>query len=1043
VEESVSFTDIFIRRPVLAMVVSLMILVLGLKSMTSLPILQYPRTQNSVVTVTTTYYGADAAIVAGFITTPLENAIAQANGIDYMTSTSQSGTSTITVNLRLNYDSGKALTEINTKVNSVLNQLPSGVQQPVLTVKVGQTIDAMYIGFSSDVLAPNQITDYLIRVVQPKLQAVPGVQTAELLGNKTFALRVWLDPTKLAAYGLTGTDVSTALSSNDYIAGLGTTKGQTVQVNLTAATNLKSLQEFRDLVVKQAGASNIKLSDVANVTLGSEDYDSSVGFNGKRAVYIGIQVAPNANLLDVIKGVRAVYPDIKAQQPDGLNSEIIYDSTEFVNSSIDEVVRSLVEALVIVTVVVFLFLGSWRSVLIPVIAIPLSLVGTFTMLLALGFSINLLTLLALVLAIGLVVDDAIIVVENVNRHLAEGTKPLQAAVAAARELAGPILAMTIVLVAVYVPIGFQGGLTGALFTEFAFTLAGAVAVSAVVALTLTPMCCAFILKPPNKGRPTLDDRIVAFIDARMEALRHRYQRLLASSLKTIPVTFVFAALVLGSIYWLYANSMNELAPQEDQGAILMQSTLAPNATLQQKLLYSADVYRRLAAHPETDGVFQLDLVGSSIAGWVLKPWDKRDKTAAELQPVLQQEMAGVAGAKIVAFQLPPLPGSSGLPIQFVIQTTNSFDQLDGVAKAFTAEALKSGKFIFLDNDLKIDQPQTSVVLDREKTAQLGLKLSDVGGALGSMLGGGYVNYFSLAGRSYKVIPQVEQRHRLNADQVLTYYIKASDGTAVPLSTVASLKTATVPESVNHFQQVNAATISGVAMPGVITGEALATLKEIADRTLPKGYTIDYGGQSRQFIQESSGFVATFGFALIIIFLALSAQFESFRDPLIILVSVPMSIAGALIFIMLGIKGASLNIYTEVGLVTLMGLISKHGILIVEFANELQHAGRSKRDAVIEATAIRLRPILMTTAAMVIGVVPLITASGAGAASRFNMGLVIASGLAIGTLFTLFVVPAFYILLAADHSKSMAGDPAADLGASRFASEVIASSRVVK
>jgi multidrug efflux pump len=1016
-----SFTDIFIRRPVLAIVVSLMILVLGLKSMASLPILQYPRTQNAIVTVTTTYYGADPAIVAGFITTPLENAIAQANGIDYMTSTSQSGTSTITVNLRLNYDSGKALTEINTKVNSVLNQLPSGVQQPVLTVKVGQTIDAMYLGFSSAVLAPNQITDYLIRVVQPKLQAVPGVQTAELLGNKTFALRAWLDPIKLAAYGLTASDVSTALSSNDYIAGLGTTKGQMVQVNLTAATNLKSLQEFRDLVVKQAGASNVKLSDVANVTLGSEDYDSSVGFNGKRAVYIGIQVAPNANLLDVIKGVRTVYPDIKAQQPEGLNSEIIYDSTEFVNSSIDEVIHTLVEALLIVTVVVFLFLGSWRSVLIPVIAIPLSLVGTFTLLLALGFSINLLTLLALVLAIGLVVDDAIIVVENVNRHLAEGTKPLQAAIMAARELSSPILAMTVVLIAVYVPIGFQGGLTGALFTEFAFTLAGAVAVSAVIALTLTPMCCAFILKPPNTGKPTLDDRIVGFIDARMEALQHRYRRLLAGSLTTIPVTVVFAALVLSSIYWLYTNSKNELAPEEDQGAILMQSTLAPNATLQQKLLYSAEVYRRISAHSETAGVFQLDLIGSSIAGWVLKPWDKRDKTAAELQPVLQQEMAGVAGAKIVAFQLPPLPGASGLPIQFVIQTTDPFDRLDGIAKAFTGEALKSGKFIFLDNDLKIDQPQTSVVIDREKTAQLGLKLSDVGGALGSMLGGGYVNYFGLDGRSYKVIPQVEQRQRLNADQVLNYYIKTSDGTAVPLSTVASLKTITVPESLNHFQQVNAATISGVAMPGVITGEALATLKEIADRTLPKGYTIDYGGQSRQFIQESSGFAATFGFALIIIFLALSAQFESFRDPLIILVSVPMSIAGALIFIMLGIKGASLNIYTEVGLVTLMGLISKHGILIVEFANELQHGGRSKRDAVIEATAIRLRPILMTTAAMVIGVVPLITASGAGAASRFNMGLVIASGLSIGTLFTLFVVPAFYILLAADHSKAATGD----------------------
>jgi multidrug efflux pump len=1012
-----AFTDIFIRRPVLALVVSLMILVLGLRSMASLPILQYPRTQNAVVTVTTTYSGADPSIIAGFITTPLENAIAQANGIDYMTSTSRTGTSTITVNLRLNYDSGKALTEINTKVNSVLNQLPSGTQQPVLTVAIGQTIDAMYIGFNSDVLSPNQITDYVLRAVQPKLQAVPGVQTAEMLGNKTFALRVWMDPDKLAAYGLTASDVSTALTSNNYIAGLGTTRGEMVQANLTAATNLHSVDEFRNLVVSQANGANIKLSDVANVTLGSEDYDGAVTFSGRQGVFVGIQVAPNANLLDVVNGVRAIYPDIKAQMPGGLNSAIVYDSTAFVNSSIDEVIHTLVEALLIVTVVVFLFLGSWRSVLIPVIAIPLSLVGTFTILLALGFSINLLTLLALVLAIGLVVDDAIIVVENVNRHLADGMKPLPAAITAARELAGPIIAMTIVLIAVYVPIGFQSGLTGALFTEFAFTLAGAVTVSAVIALTLTPMCCAFVLRPPNKGRPTLNDRIVAVIDAIMDRLRHGYQRMLTGSLKTIPVTIVFAALVLASIYWLYGNSTSELAPQEDQGIILTQSTYAPNATLQQKFLYAAELNKRFLSHPETAITFQILNAGTAISGLTLKPWDERQTTAAVLQPVVQHEVNGVAGAQTVAFQPSPLPGSNGLPIQFVIQATATFDELDQVSTAFLRAALKTGKFIFLSNDLKIDQPQTAVEIDRQKTSQLGLHLSDVAGALGSMLGGGYVNYFDLGGRSYKVIPQVQQRSRLNTDQVADYYIKTGSGTAIPLSTVATLKTTTVAESLNHFQQLNAATISGVAAPGVATGEALATLREVAAKTLPKSYTVEYAGALRQYVQESSGFATTFGFALIIIFLALAAQFESFRDPLIILVSVPMSIAGAMIFIMLGIKGASLNIYTEVGLVTLMGLISKHGILIVEFANELQHAGRSKREAVIEATAIRLRPILMTTAAMVLGVVPLITASGAGAASRYNMGLVIAAGLSIGTLFTLFVLPAVYILLAADHSKA--------------------------
>ena len=1011
------FTDIFIQRPVLATVVSLMILVLGLRAAGSLPILQYPRTENAVVTVSTTYYGADPDVVAGFITTPLENAIAQANGIDYMTSTSTSGLSTITVNVRLNYDSDKALTEINTKVNSVLNRLPAGSQQPVLSVKIGQTIDAMYIGFNSDVLPPNKITDYLVRVAQPKLQAVQGVQTAELLGAKNFALRAWLDPEKLAAYGLTAADVSTALSQNDFISALGNTKGQMVQVNLKASTSLHSLDEFRDLVLKQANGAIVRLKDVANVTLGAEDYESEVAFDGQQAVYIGIQVAPTANLLDVIAGVHAVFPDIQAQLPQGLNGKIVYDSTEFVNSSINEVVHTLVEALLIVTLVVFVFLGSPRSVLIPVVAIPLSLVGTFVMMLIFGFSINLLTLLALVLAIGLVVDDAIIVVENVNRHLEEGMKPIPAAIQAARELGGPIIAMTVVLVAVYVPIGFQGGLTGALFTEFAFTLVGAVTVSAIIALTLSPMMCSRLLKAHTADRSGWQERLVDFIDRRFEQLRRVYQRWLHGSLNYLPVTAVFALIVLGSIYFLYSGAKSELAPQEDQGVVITQSTAAPNATLQQRQLYSRQVYELFAKYPETAQVFQLDVPGQSIAGMVLKPWDQRTRTTNALQPVIQQELNhNVAGTRVVAFQPPPLPGSIGLPVQFVIGTTDRFERLNDVAQQFMQEALKSGMFIFLDNDLKIDQPESTVEIDRDKTAQLGLKMSDVGGAMAAMLGGGYVNYFSLDGRSYKVIPQVQQRSRLNSDQLLNYYIRTADGTPIPLSTVARITTKTVPESLNHFQQLNAATVSGVAFPGVTQGDALNYLKDLAARTLPQGYSIDYGGPSRQYVQESSGFLSTFAFALIIIFLSLAALFESFRDPLIILVSVPMSIAGALAFISLGIGGATLNIYTEVGLVTLMGLVSKHGILIVEFANALQQEGKSKREAIEAATGIRLRPILMTTAAMALGVLPLIIATGAGAVSRFNMGLVIATGIVIGTLFTLFVVPAAYVLLGADHHK---------------------------
>ena len=1013
-----NLTDIFIRRPVLATVVSMMLLVLGLRALSGLPVLQYPRTENAIVTITTAYYGADPDIIAGFITTPLENIIAQANGIDYITSTSQNSLSTITANLRLNFDPNKALTEINAKVNAVLNQLPPESQRPVLNVKIGQTIDAMYIGFSSETLPANNITDYLTRSVQPKLQAVEGIQTAELLGSKNFSLRAWLDPGKLAAYALTASDVSVALTKNNFIAGLGTTKGEMVQVNLKASTSLHSVAEFENLIIKQQDGAIIRLKDVAKVTLGADDYETSVSFDGNKAVYIGLQVAPSSNLLEVIARVRGVFPDIQAQLPTGIDAKIVYDSTKFVDSSINEVIHTLVEALLIVTLVVFAFLGSPRSVLIPVIAIPLSLIGTFTIMLMSGFSINLLTLLALVLAIGLVVDDAIIVVENVNRHLEDGMQPIPAALLAARELTGPIIAMTIVLVAVYIPVGFQGGLTGALFSEFAFTVVGAVTVSAIVALTLSPMMCSRLLKAHTHNRDGWEERIVDFIDRKVFALQRIYSRTLHGSLNYLPVTAVFAAIILASIYFLYGSSNSELAPQEDQGVIITLSTSAPDATLQQRLVYADQVYQKFTKHPESDHVFQIHSPGQSIAGTVLKPWDERTLTANELQPVIQEEMNGIAGVRVAAFQPPPLPGSSGLPVQFVIGTTESFDQLNTVMLQFMQEAQKSGMFIFLDTDLKYDQPQSQVDIDRDKTALLGLTMQDVGSSLASMLGGGYVNYFSMAGRSYKVIPQIQQSFRLNADQLRNYYIRTANGAAVPLSTIATISTKTVPQSLNRFQQLNAAIISGVPFPGVTLGDAINSLKPIAEKVLPPGYSVDYGGQSRQLVKESSGFIFTFLFALVIIFLALAAQFESFRDPLIILVSVPMSIAGALIFIALGIGGATLNIYTEVGLVTLMGLISKHGILIVEFANIKQKEGMSKRAAIETAAAIRLRPILMTTAAMVLGVLPLIFATGAGAVSRFNIGLVIATGIAIGTLFTLFVVPAVYLMIGQNHSKQL-------------------------
>jgi multidrug efflux pump len=1008
------FTDIFVTRPVLATVVSLTILVLGLRALGELPIQQYPRTESGVVTVTTSYYGADPDVVAGFITTPLENAIAQANGIDYMTSVSRSGLSTITVNLRLNYDSNRALTEINTKVNAAINSLPPESQQPILAVSAGLGTASMYMGFSSTVLPQNKITDYLVRVVQPKLQAVEGVQNAEILGGQNFALRAWLDPAKLASYALTAADVRTKLAQNDYISGIGNTRGLMTQTTLTASTGIHTVEEFENLAVKQDGDAIVRLKDVAKVTLGSEDYESNFSFDGKDSVSMGINIAPGANLLDVINGVRAAFPEIQAQLPAGLDGEIVYDATDFVNAAISEVIWTLAEALLIVTLVVFAFMGSPRAVFIPTIAMPLSLIGTFAMMLAFGFSINLLTLLALVLAIGLVVDDAIIVVENVTRHLEEGMEPLPAAIRAARELGGPIIAMTVVLVAVYVPVGFQAGLTGTLFKEFALTLIGAVTISAIIALTLSPMMCSKMLRPHGAHVSPWETKLITFIDRQFDRVHRGYMRLLRESLRTISVTLVFAAIILSSIYFLYAGSQSELAPAEDEGFLLSFSTPSTNSTLEQRLMYGEQLRTYAVKYPEIGHIFQMDFPGQSIAGFVLKPWEQRDQNAAQLQAKLQNDFNMVAGSQVAVFAPPSLPGAQGLPIQFSIGTTQSYAQLNDVSQAFLQEALKSGMFIFLNSDLKINRPQSNINIDRDKAAQLGLTMADVGNAMSAMLGGGYVNYFSIEGRSYKVIPQVQQSSRLNAEQLLDYHIRAPDGSTLPLSTIATIDNKTVPESLNHFQQLSAATIQGVPLPGVTMGAAIAYLQDLAERTLPAGYFVDYGGPTRQFIQESSGFLVTFGFALIIIYLALAALFESFRDPVIILVSVPMSIAGALIFINIGIGGATLNIYTQVGLVTLMGLISKHGILLVEFANEMRRAGKSKIEAIEASASIRLRPILMTTAAMVFGVFPLVFASGAGAASRFSIGLVIATGISIGTLFTLFVVPAVYLLMAAEH-----------------------------
>ena len=1012
-----NITDLFIRRPVLAMVVSLLILLIGLRATQLLQVRQFPQSESAVIRIVTAYPGADADLVKGFVTTPLEREIASADGIDYLESSSLQGVSAITAHLKLNYPPYDALTQVTAKVNRVRADLPRASESPVLDVAIGETTSAMYMSFTSATRPQNQITDYIVRKVQPRLEAVAGVQQAAILGGRSFAMRIWLDPVRMYALGITATDVNNALLANNYQAAVGKTKGEAISVGLTAGTDLHTAREFQELIVAQRGDADIRLKDVATVELGAEDYDSSVAFNGKIATFVAVDVLPTANPLVVIDEIRRILPEIQADLPTDMEGDISFDTTRYIDDSIREVVQTLIEAALIVMVVIFLFLGTLRAVIIPVVVIPLSLVGAVGLMLALGYSINLLTLLAMVLAIGLVVDDAIIVVENIQRHIDEGMPRFDAALRGARELALPVVAMTITLFAVYAPIGLAGGITGSLFREFAFTLAGAVLVSGVIALTLSPMMCSKML--PQRSE---EGRLARFLDHQFERLRERYQRLLQHSLNSVPVVLVFCGLLLVSIYFMFTMTPAELAPVEDEGIVLVMSTAAADTAPEQLAKYTGqlvDIYRRI---PEAEQTFLFNgSLGSgpasssntALSGIVLKPWSERSRTQMEVTQVIQQAASRVAGLQSVAFDMPPMPGTGGgLPVEFVLGSTHEPLEMYATGQALLDAARKSGLFMFADIDMKYDRPQATVTIDRDKAAALGVDMEQLGQDLAVMMGGNYTNRFSIQGRSYKVIPQVDRSHRLNPDQIGTFPVRTASGTVVPLSALVDVTHSVQPQELKRFQQQNSVTLSGVPMPGVTLGTALDYLKDTAARLAPSGYQFDYSGSSRQFVQEGSSLIIAFFFAIIIIYLVLAAQFESFRDPLIMLVSVPMSIAGALVFLTMG--AATINIYTEVGLITLIGLISKHGILIVEFANQLQLQGLSKREAIEKAAGIRLRPILMTTAATVLGVLPLLIASGAGAVSRYNIGLVITTGMTIGTLFTIFVVPAVYLALGTDH-----------------------------
>jgi multidrug efflux pump len=1024
------FTDIFIKRPVLATVVSLVILLLGLRAAADLTVREYPFLQNAQINVTVAYPGADPTLMEGFVTTPLEREIASASGIDFLSSSTTQGVSIITANLRLDKDPNEAMTEISAKVNKLRNQLPEGSEDPIIEVGEAGGTASMYLSFYSEVLDKAQITDYLRRVVEPQLASIPGMEKADIQGQRTYAMRVWLKADRLTAQNLTASEVYSRIRDQNVLSAVGETNGNYVKIGLSAQTDMRTVDDFKQMVIKTDGDTVVRLGDVANIVLGSETYEGGAGWDASPAVFIAVKVRPDANVLDVTKSVNEIWPDIVKALPQGLEARVGYDATIYIKEAIAEVIKTLVEAVIIVVVVIFLFLGSMRNSLIPAVTVPLSLVGALFIMLIMGFTINLLTLLAMVLAIGMVVDDAIIVMENVHRHIEEGMKPFDAAIKGGRELLGPVIAMTITLVAVYAPIGFLTGVTGILFSEFAFTLAGAVLISGIIALTLTPMMCAKLLKPTH-GPDAKPNRLARYLDTKFDHWRNGYKVRLHSALNTNSVIVIFGAIVLGSCYFLFKATPSELAPQEDFGFAFSIAEFDGYASQEYQDQYFIPVQKIALEHPDIDHIFAFSVSTSqAFMGMVMKGWHDRETPTKKILEQLTPEMSELAAVRWVGVEPPSLPTpGQGYPVEFVLKSTSDAQTLARVGDEVVARAMAAKKFFYVAPRLRVDRPEAVVEIDRDKAALMGVDMSRIGADLSALLSGGEVNRFSYQSRSYKVIQQVERGERLNPAQLEGYYTRAANGDLVPISTLVKISDRIMPRSIEHAQQLNSNTIIAVPRPDVPQGEALDILEKIAREVMPANFQIDYSGASRQYKTEGSALVATFGFAIIIIYLVLAALFESFRDPLIMLVTVPMSICGALLVMnifaitngmqMTDFPGMTLNIYTQVGLITLIGVISKHGILIVEFANKLQDDGMNKRDAIEEAASIRLRPVLMTTAALVIAMVPLLLSSGPGAASRFSMGLVIASGMSIGTLFTLYIVPAVYLLIGRDHVKERA------------------------
>ena len=1011
-------TDYFIKRPVLSLVISTLIVLLGVQAFFNTQVRQYPELETSVISITTAYPGASAELIQGFITTPIQQAVSSTVGIDFVRSSSSNSVSVVEVHMKLGVDADVALTEVSTKVSSIRGELPIESEDPVIAKLSAEGFALAYYGFYSETLSDVEVTDYLLRTIQPALATVKGVAQAEILGGKTYSMRVWMDPLRMAALRVSAADIVNAISAENYQSAAGQTRGQLVQTDVNAVTDTGDPEIFKRFIIREEGDNKVRLGDVAEIELGAENYDSLVMFDNVPSIYIGINGTTDGNPLTTIKLVTAELEKMKSSFPPGLNVAIAYDSTEFIQASINEVIFTLAQASLIVVVVIFLFLGSFRSTMIPLVTIPLSIIGVLFYMQIMGYSINLLTLLAMVMAIGLLVDDAILVVENIYRHIGEGLRPLQAALQGAREIAKPVIATTIVLCVVYAPIGLLGGLTGVLFKEFAFTLVGTIIISTIIALTLSPMMCSRLLKP------TISNNAYArYVNDLFEGIHRRYENALANSLKTRSVTVVFVIGVVVMLASMFQFIQTELAPEEDQGVIFTFSQAPDHSSLDYLNKYTApyiDIFRKY--EDEYQSSFMANGFAGptvSFAGMLLKPWEDRNLTSIEMIPEIQQALDQQPGLQSFAFNPPSLPGASGnTPVEFILKTQQSYDQLYGVVQQVLNKARESGKFFFIKSDFNFSKPEIRVTINRERSDSMGISMREIGQTLGVILAEGYVSRFNLAGRSYKIIPQARREERQNAEIVGQYFVYSDRGEQINLSTLVDIDYTSVPRELVQFQQQNAAKID--AVPGVPLGEALQILREITEQVAPAGYTFDYQGQSRQLIQEGSVLALTFGFAIVIVFLILAAQYESLRDPFIILTTVPLAMFGALIPMFL--SQVSMNIYSQVGLITLIGLVSKHGILIVEFANEMQkNDNLSPVEAVIKAASIRLRPILMTSFSTIIGIMPLVVASGAGAASRQSIGITIVSGFAIGTLFTLFVLPVIYTFFAADHRPTVVVD----------------------